>query len=90
MADKKYPDGLARMKIGNWRVLEKGPPDYGRETWVCRCYCGTRNVYRRDTLLRWISSGKPRESCGCMAAEAKRKRRNARREAAVAAGRRST
>ena len=56
-------------RYGRWSVLEAGPVEKGRKTWLCCCACGTERHVNDGHLKRGAST-----NCGCA-----RKENNGRR-----------
>jgi hypothetical protein len=68
--DPRFQD-LTGQTFGRWTVLEyAGRNRLGRHLWLCECSCERRT--RR--ILAGNSLGKASRSCGCLSAEASRRR----------------
>lgn len=57
---------LQGQRFGRWLVMEQGPKQKDRTTWLCQCDCGIVRVVRYSSLRRGDSV-----SCGCFAEELK-------------------
>lgn len=59
---------LKGNRFGRWIVLERGPEQGQKSTWMCQCDCGVTKVVRQSSLRAGDSI-----SCGCYAEELKDK-----------------
>lgn len=63
---------LKGRKIGRWTVIERAEnTKIGGYQWLCECECGTRRVVASGRLMYGDS-----QSCGCLARERSRNRKN--------------
>ena len=54
------------QKIGYWTLLEYKGKIKSRDSWLCKCVCGTEKIIQQRTLLNKDST-----SCGCMRIKSK-------------------